>query len=129
MRRSTPPPTARPRQPASMALLPVTQCSGPMKSWLAPESSPSPPRFRGRCFSKTRSSFATQTLDEVGIFGDRDPVIHFCCIINQSEAALYISVMGVKGKRVHIIEEISDTVVSFQKGRCHGIVLSESDTF
>ena len=27
------------------------------------------------------------------------------------------SVMGIKGRRVHLIEEISDTVISFQRGK------------
>ena len=26
-------------------------------------------------------------------------------------------VMGIKGRRVHLIEEISDTVISFQRGK------------
>lgn len=27
-----------------------------------------------------------------------------------------VSVMGVKGRRVHMIEEMSDTIISFQRG-------------
>ena len=28
----------------------------------------------------------------------------------------YFLVMGVKGRRVHMIEEMSDTIISFQRG-------------
>lgn len=27
-----------------------------------------------------------------------------------------VTVMGIKGRRVHMIEEISDTIISFQRG-------------
>ena len=29
-----------------------------------------------------------------------------------------VPVMGVKGRRVHMIEEMSDTIISFQRGNC-----------
>lgn len=30
---------------------------------------------------------------------------------------LFIIVMGIKGRRVHMIEELSETIISFQRGK------------
>lgn len=30
---------------------------------------------------------------------------------------VYAVVMGIKGRRVHMIEEISETIISFQRGK------------
>lgn len=31
----------------------------------------------------------------------------------------YYKVMGIKGRRVHMIEELSETIISFQRGKDH----------
>ena len=32
-------------------------------------------------------------------------------------ATLWFVVMGIKGRRVHMIEELSETIISFQRGK------------
>lgn len=35
----------------------------------------------------------------------------------RSKKCLLIIVMGIKGRRVHMIEELSETIISFQRGK------------
>lgn len=37
----------------------------------------------------------------------------FCCLSTQKNT----KVMGIKGRRVHMIEELSETIISFQRGK------------
>lgn len=30
---------------------------------------------------------------------------------------MFLVVMGIKGRRVHMIEELSETIISFQRGK------------
>lgn len=47
---------------------------------------------------------------------------------NECKAILF-SVMGIKGRRVHMIEEMSDTVISFQKGESNCVFASQAYPF
>ena len=38
--------------------------------------------------------------------------VEYCCV----KILFCFLVMGVKGRRVHMIEEMSDTIISFQRG-------------
>lgn len=52
-------------------------------------------------------------------------VLLFLCLQTHCLSSLE-KVMGIKGRRVHMIEELSDTVISFQRGDVlHGVIVCQ----
>ena len=79
----------------------------PGKSWLVLASTRDPLNLKGNLTSKTKLSSETRIPEKV---------INLEPFRKKPVLIMTVSVMGVKGRRVHMIEEMSDTIISFQRG-------------
>lgn len=108
-------------------LLQTSQILRPAKLSRTLENLQSPQRFPARTTLRTKSSFATRILERVSWFlsfylNKKILVMIFMRIFINAKfncllRPMWYPVMGIKGRRVHIIEEMSSCVISFQRGK------------